>query len=238
MPCPYQEQVRAAAPLAHGYHGREVGGEGRHATGERVRVADDPGVDGPPGFGTLTHVWVALAAAVAWGAFTASSAPPNDLWWHLRAGEWILAHGTIPRVDLFSYTQAGSPWIYQAWLSEVFLAWLHGVGGMPLLVAVGGALNVVGYGLAFLSALRGRPASQTSAGLCVGALATLLGMIVGAAAWQVRPQLLSIPMFGGLMAALWARHAVPLPSEHVVPQPGEKGVAEEGAPVYEGAAQN
>jgi len=184
-------------------------GEGWGSGLPRYRRTDasesDAGRDGgPPSFGTLTHVWVALAAAVAWGAFTAGSAPPNDLWWHLRAGEWILAHGTIPRVDLFSYTQAGSPWIYQAWLSEVFLAWLHGVGGMPLLVAVGAALNVLGYGLAFWSALRGRRASQTSAGLRVGALAALLGMIVGAAAWQVRPQLLSIPMFGGLMAALWA----------------------------------
>jgi hypothetical protein len=36
------------------------------------------------------------------------------------------------------------------------------------------------------------------------ALATMLGMIVGVAAWQVRPQLYSIPLFGGLMAALWA----------------------------------
>jgi len=157
------------------------------------------GVGDAPFAGSLSDVWVALTAAVAWGAFAAGSVPPNDLWWHLRAGEWILAHGTIPRVDLFSYTQVGSPWIYQAWLAEVFLAWLHGLGGVALLVAVGAALNVLGYGLTFGAAL-----VRTRGHMRVAALATLLGMIVGTAAWQVRPQLLSVPLFGGLLAALSA----------------------------------
>ena len=68
-----------------------------------------------PLLGSLADVWVAAALVMTWVVFTAGSVAPNDLWWHLRAGEWMLAHRTIPHVDLFSYTQAGAPWVYQAW---------------------------------------------------------------------------------------------------------------------------
>jgi hypothetical protein len=33
----------------------------------------------------------------------------SDTGWHLRTGEWILAHGRVPTTDLFSYTKAGQP---------------------------------------------------------------------------------------------------------------------------------
>lgn len=150
--------------------------------------------------GSLTDVWVAVALAVAWAVFASGSVAPNDLWWHLRAGEWMLAHRAIPRVDLFSYTRAGAPWFYQAWLAEVLLALVHRAGGVAMLVAFGAAMNLLGYGLALRAAVVHTDGNRRAA-----ALAALLGMIVGTPVWQVRPQLFSIAMFGGLTAALFCR---------------------------------
>ena len=42
-----------------------------------------------------------------------------DIWWHLRTGEWIVEHGTVPRVDEFSSYAIGKPWVAYSWLFEV-----------------------------------------------------------------------------------------------------------------------
>ncbi len=34
-----------------------------------------------------------------------------DIWWHLRTGQWVLAHGTVPATDLFSSYGMGKTWI-------------------------------------------------------------------------------------------------------------------------------
>jgi hypothetical protein len=45
-----------------------------------------------------------------------------DLWWHLRTGDWSLAHGAVPRVDVFS---SFHPWVAYSWSYEVLLALLY-----------------------------------------------------------------------------------------------------------------
>ena len=37
-----------------------------------------------------------------------------DYYWHLKTGEYIVAHGALPQADIFSYTNAGRPW--EKWL--------------------------------------------------------------------------------------------------------------------------
>ena len=32
-----------------------------------------------------------------------------DTGWHIRTGEWILAHGAVPRNDPFSFSKPGEP---------------------------------------------------------------------------------------------------------------------------------
>jgi hypothetical protein len=59
----------------------------------------------------------------------------GDTGWHIRTGEWILAHHAVPRVDIFSYTRAGEPWFAWEWLWDAGAAWLHqhwGLGGVVL----------------------------------------------------------------------------------------------------------
>ncbi|HUC02188.1 MAG TPA: hypothetical protein VMA75_04820 [Candidatus Paceibacterota bacterium] len=63
---------------------------------------------------------------------TAKTIDP-DLYWHLRDGELILATHTVPRVDTYSYTMAGMPWVDHEWLVEAAFAWMYNHGLMPVL---------------------------------------------------------------------------------------------------------
>src|SRR5207253_6065851 len=54
----------------------------------------------------------------------------GDTGWHIRTGEWILAHGRVPDQDLFSFTRPGQPWFAWEWLWDVMFAGLHRYGGL------------------------------------------------------------------------------------------------------------
>ena len=47
-----------------------------------------------------------------------------DIWWHLRAGEWMLQHNSIVRFDPFSASTLGKPWAEYSWLFDVVADWI------------------------------------------------------------------------------------------------------------------
>src|SRR5438094_1374491 len=53
----------------------------------------------------------------------------GDTIWHVATGRWILAHGTIPATDPFSFSAAGHPWVTHEWLSEVLMALAYTISG-------------------------------------------------------------------------------------------------------------
>ena len=44
-----------------------------------------------------------------------------DYWWHVKTGQYIAETGALPRVDVFSYTAAGHPWVAHEWLTDLLL---------------------------------------------------------------------------------------------------------------------
>ena len=89
----------------------------------------------------MTALAPSLAALVLAAVVLFAPAVLNDpdTYWHLAAGQWILDHGRVPHVDVFSYSRPGIPWVAHEWLSEVLmaLAWrAGGWGGMLVLFAV------------------------------------------------------------------------------------------------------
>ena len=54
----------------------------------------------------------------------------GDTGWHIRTGEWIIAHGAVPKADPFSFSKPGEPWFAWEWLSDVLMAWLNSVDGL------------------------------------------------------------------------------------------------------------
>ena len=67
----------------------------------------------------LTFALAAALAGFALAAFSPGLLNDGDTYWHIRAGEWMLAHRAVLRSDVFSYTMAGAPWHTQEWLAEI-----------------------------------------------------------------------------------------------------------------------
>ena len=60
----------------------------------------------------------------------------GDVSWHIATGRWILAHGTVPSTDPFSFTMGGQPWIAIEWLSEIIYAAAFEAAGYSGVAAV------------------------------------------------------------------------------------------------------
>ena len=54
----------------------------------------------------------------------------GDTGWHIRVGQWILEHGQVPRVDIFSFSKPGEPWFAWEWLADVGFAVLMNAWGL------------------------------------------------------------------------------------------------------------
>ncbi|HEY2702814.1 MAG TPA: hypothetical protein VGL20_03900 [Candidatus Dormibacteraeota bacterium] len=105
-----------------------------------------------------------------------------DLWWHLRAGRWMLDHLSVPGGELFTYTAQGAPWTPHEWLAEVIFAGLAAAGGVLLVALVMAAVAWTGL---WACALRARDRGAGSLALA-GAL--LLGARAAEPVLGARPQ--------------------------------------------------
>ena len=74
------------------------------------------------GLGPALLPWVFLLAFAATLATARNILTDQDPFWHVAAGNWIIAHRAVPHIDVFSFSMAGKPWIAHEWLSEVILA--------------------------------------------------------------------------------------------------------------------
>jgi hypothetical protein len=152
---------------------------------------------------SLPRLWAFLAVALpVFGAVLADLATP-DLAYHLRAGGEILATGTIPTVDTFTFTAAGLPWLDQQWGSQVILAAAFQVGGWTGLVILRAAVTAVAMACLFTIAWRRGLGPRTAAWIVLGAF------IVSAPALGMRPQLFGLALFALVLALVSDRRAHP-----------------------------
>src|SRR6185312_11050616 len=140
----------------------------------------------------------ALAAFTA-GALLAGFLPQifndADTWWHLAAGDWILAHRAVPARDIFTFTFAGTPWNAHEWLSEVLMAGGFAAGGWA--------------GLHIVFALAMGMTAATVAGVLrkrmdfiPALLVSVLGLACVAGSLLARPHLLALPLLAIWTSAL------------------------------------
>src|ERR1700736_4826650 len=61
----------------------------------------------------------------------------SDTYWQIAAGKWILDHSALPRVDIYSFTKAGEPWISTSWLAQILYAETYELAGWagPVILA-------------------------------------------------------------------------------------------------------
>ncbi len=71
-----------------------------------------------------------------------------DIWWHLKVGDWIVAHAAVPHNGVFSWTAATRPWVAYSWGYEVMLSRAFAWGGLPGIAWFGEFLTfLVAYGI-------------------------------------------------------------------------------------------
>jgi len=55
---------------------------------------------------------------------------PEDAWWHLSTGRWIVGHWQVPHVDPFPFTNEQTPWTqHNEWLGSTILYFAYQLGG-------------------------------------------------------------------------------------------------------------
>lgn len=162
-----------------------------------------------------------LVLALAWSL---QPLVHDDLFWHLRSGEWIAAHHRVPLVDLFSYTRQGARWITHEWgfsLASWLIYRAGGMGGLVLTTALLAvaifaaiarrAVDLAGAGAAVPAEAR-RPAAASGSGgpgeaapPREGATARclLLAALLALGLWAASPEIfLRAALAGELMLAL------------------------------------
>lgn len=127
-----------------------------------------------------------IAAALVIGSAVSRLGPPGDpdVWWHLRAGDWILSHHRLPSTDEWSAIASGHRWLDHEWLSQVLLALGYHAGGYRGVSVINAACLLALLALLAYQAFR-RTTPYRAAGITVLAV---LGTYGG---WAARPQLAS-----------------------------------------------
>jgi hypothetical protein len=81
--------------------------------------------------------WAAAALALFIAPYysirTWAAVVDPDIWWHIRTGDWILAHHAVPRYAIFSQ-HLERPWIAYSWLFDVIVSGVEhrfGLAGIP-----------------------------------------------------------------------------------------------------------
>src|ERR1039458_4622825 len=122
-----------------------------------------------------------------------------DLWGPVLWGRELLAHGSLPRVNPYSYSAPGCPWLRHEWLSEVLIGSMFdrfGPFGLKLLKFTCAAGTICFIVLA---------ESETAAPAVVQAAILLIVALILAPAIQFRPQLFDFIALSATIALL-ARH--------------------------------
>jgi hypothetical protein len=122
-------------------------------------------------------------------AMAARDVTDPDIWWHLKTGQFIIEHKSIPHTDPFSFTRAGERWIAHEWLTEVLLYQVYRIAGKGGLIVI---FAVVLSATFFFLYLRCGPAPY------VAGIFTLFGAWCTVPVWGVRPQVLTL-----LLTSLW-----------------------------------
>jgi tetratricopeptide (TPR) repeat protein len=148
--------------------GREIGSAERPSCGLRVIDA------------CLIALFLALTFLL--GIFPLKCA---DYYWHLRTGDLIRQTGQVPRVDFYTFTRRGTPWIDLHWIFQVGISWVREHGGVPALTLVKAVITCLAVFLLITARRRSWP-------VWTMILAWLPALLVLSGRMYVRPETLSL----------------------------------------------
>lgn len=109
----------------------------RHELVPVATAAAAPALPGIPSSHSLNWpLFLALlAAAVALVIFPVGQGE-EDIWWHLKTGDWILQNKRIPTEDIFTHTNPpGTRWVDTQWFFQAVAAQIYHTAGWNGLIA-------------------------------------------------------------------------------------------------------
>ena len=108
-----------------------------------------------------------------------------DYYWHLRTGDLIRQSGQVPRVDFYTFTRQGTPWIDLHWIFQVGISWVREHGGVPALTLAKAVITCLAVFLLITARRRSWP-------VWTMILAWLPALLVLSGRMYVRPETLSL----------------------------------------------
>jgi hypothetical protein len=103
--------------------------------------------------------------------------------WHIELGRQIMQTGEVPRSDVFTYTQAGKPWVDQSWAFDLIVASLYDNWGWS------GAVVATALGLAWIYGGLARGMSRDGVSPLVTVVVAVLAAGIGTIHFLTRPHL-------------------------------------------------
>jgi Flp pilus assembly protein TadD len=97
-------------------------------------------------------LWLLLAALVV--SLAIFRITDFDVWWHLKSGQYIITHRTVPTHDIFSYFAQGRTWIAHEWLFEVALFLVYQIAGLTGVIGFNSLIVLVAFTFTFLTLRR------------------------------------------------------------------------------------
>ena len=128
----------------------------------------------------------------------------SDTGWHIRSGEWILAHHALPQTDPYSFSKAGQPWFLWEWGSDVLMGLTYRIDGFRGLTAL------VAVTLSACSWLWCRLNFAAGGDFFLTALFAPLMVTTASLHWLARPHVFSwLFLLGALLYAEFREEAAP-----------------------------
>jgi hypothetical protein len=152
---------------------------------------------------SLRALWWFLAIALPVLASLIAKISTVDLAYQLRAGAEILATGSIPTRDTWTFTMQGQPWVDQQWGAQVILWIVESIGGWIGLAVFRAALVGAVFGMTTFIAVRRGLDVRTAT------IVSLLAFVVAAPALALRPQLLGMVCFTAVLLLVVGRRDHP-----------------------------
>jgi hypothetical protein len=147
-------------------------------------------------------LWLGAGIYVLFLIVGSSLLRDSDTYWQIAVGQGILDHAAWPRVDIYSFTRTGEPWISSSWLAQVLYASSYNLAGWtgPIVLAS----SAIAATFALLAYILGRRIPSTYA-----VLVALAALVLSEPHFLARPHLLALPVMvawaNGLTAASESR---------------------------------
>ena len=153
------------------------------ATTEPALTAMPPAPSSPKRLWWVPSVFALTVGLVLFATTFIISIKADDIWWHLKTGEYILRNLHMPDQNTFSFTAPAYPWLPQEWLAEVLFFVIYQLLGSYGLIGFGILLNGLCCALIF------RLTQRSGCSPYLSAIVTLLAVLMMLSNFSLRPYL-------------------------------------------------